>query len=194
MGKGARTKQAILDEGLSLTSRLGLEGLSIGSLAHRTGMSKSGLFAHFSSKEDLQRQILETGAQRFIEEVIAPALAERRGVPRIRAFFQRWLEWAERQTGGCVFIAVASELDDRPGPLRDLLVAKQKDWLDVLATAARIAVEEGQLRDDLDPDEFAYRLYSIYLAHHHFSRLMRDPTTHRRTQQAFEDLLAQARA
>lgn len=189
--KGEETRALILDTALRLASRLGLEALSIGGLAQEVGMSKSGLFAHFDSKESLQLAVLETAVARFIDEVITPALRAPRGEPRVRAFFERWMVWedAEYQPGGCVFIATANELDDRPGTLRDYLVSSQRDWMDALATAARIAVEEGHFRSDLDTRQFAYDLYSIILAYHHFSRLLRDPDARSRAAKAFDELL-----
>lgn len=185
----------ILDKALAMASALGLEGLSIGGVAKEAGLSKSGLFAHFKSKEDLQLQVLESAVERFIDNVIAPALRKPRGEPRLRAFFDNWMSWesSKAMPGGCPFIAAASELDDRPGRLRDYLVSSQRDWMDALATASRIAVEEGHFRSDLDGHQFAYELYSIILAYHHFNRLLRDPQSIERARQAFEDLIQQSR-
>jgi AcrR family transcriptional regulator len=194
--KGEQTREAILDRALALASTGGLEGLSIGALAQAVGLSKSGLFAHFGSKEDLELAVLRTAAERFVSEVITPALRAQRGEPRVRALFARWLDW-ERATylpGGCPFLAVANELDDRPGRVRDYLVQSQRDWLDALAGAAKIAVAEGHFRADLDADQFAYELYSIILAYHQFARLLRDPSTSDRCHRAFEDLIARYRA
>ena len=194
--KGDTTRATILERAFAAASRLGLEGLTIGALAEDVGLSKSGLFAHFRSKEELQLQVLETAVERFVETVVSPALKEPRGEPRVRTLFERWMEWetAKFQPGGCIFIATANELDDRPGPLRDRLVGYQRDWLDVLATAARIAVEEGHFRTGLDVEQFAYDLYAVILAYHHFSRLLRDPAAEERARRAFEDLLAASRS
>jgi len=196
MSKGEETKGAVLEQAFATASRLGLEGLTIGRLADEVGLSKSGLFAHFRSKEQLQLEVLETAVDRFVETVVAPALKEPRGEPRIRALFERWMEWesAPFQPGGCVFIAIAHELDDRPGPLRERLVQTQRDWLQALATAARIAVEEGHFRSDLDADQFGYELYAVILAYHHASRLLDDPGAERRARTAFEALLTASRA
>lgn len=193
--KGAETRALILDTALAQASQRGLEALSIGGLAQEVGMSKSGLFAHFDSKESLQLAVLQSAVERFIAVVITPALKAPRGEPRVRAFFENWMTWEEAkfQPGGCVFIATANELDDRPGPLRDYLVSSQRDWLEALATAAQIAVQEGHFREDLDTHQFAYDLYSIILAFHHFSRLLRDPDAPRRAHQAFDDLLRLSR-
>jgi AcrR family transcriptional regulator len=193
--KGEETRAAILDQALASASRLGLEGLTIGNLADAVGMSKSGLFAHFRSKEDLQLQVLETAVRHFVELVLAPALARPRGEPRVRSLFERWIEWekADFQPGGCIFIATANELDDRPGPLRDRLVGYQRDWLQAIATAARIAVEEKHFAPEVDVQQFAYDLYAIALAYHHFSRLMDDPAAEDRAKSAFERLMDAAR-
>ena len=196
MTNGEETRTAILDHAFAAASRLGLEGLTIGNLADEVGLSKSGLFAHFQSKEELQLRVLETAVGRFIETVVAPALKAPRGEPRVRALFERWVEWGNSylQPGGCIFIAAANELDDRPGPLRDRLVGYQRDWLQALATAARIAVEERHFRADLDTAQFAYDLYAVILAYHHFSRLMRDPAAEARARSSFDSLLAASRS
>jgi len=196
MTKGEETRTAILEHAVAKVSRFGLEGLTIGNLADEVGLSKSGLFAHFQSKEELQLQVLETAVDRFVETVVAPGLKAPRGEPRVRSLFERWMQWehSDFQPGGCIFIATANELDDRPGLLRDRLVGYQRDWLQALATAARIAVEEGHFRADLDTAQFAYDLYAIALAYHHFSRLIRDPEAAERARRSFESLLAASRA
>jgi AcrR family transcriptional regulator len=195
MGKGELTRQAILERAVGLASQVGLDGLTIGRLADDLDLSKSGLFAHFRSKEALQVQALTLAAERFTEIVIRPALAAPRGEPRVRALFNRWLEWprAFPQPGGCLFVAASAELDDKPGPARDLLVRLQKDWLDVIAGAARIAVAEGHFRKGVDPEQFAFDTYGIMLVSHFASRLLRDPRSWERARRAFASLLAAAR-
>jgi AcrR family transcriptional regulator len=187
--KGEETRAAVLDRAVDLASRIGLEGLSIGGLAGETGLSKSGLFAHFDSKQNLQLEVLRTSAERFVARVLAPALKKPRGVPRIRALFESWLSWSRSMPGGCFFVAAANELDDQPGPLRDQLVAYQRDWIGALATAARIAVQERQFKKNLDATQFAYDFYSILLAYHHFSRLMSYRDAEARARRSFERLL-----
>jgi AcrR family transcriptional regulator len=196
LSKGESTRRLILDHGLATASLVGLDGLSLGEMARQVGMSKSGLFAHFESKENLQLQVLETAVTRFVDSVVAPALRRPRGEPRVRALFQNWLAWSvsDWMPGGCVFIATANELDDRPGLLRDRLVASQRDWLSALAAAAHIAVEEGHFRPDLDTEQFAYEMYSIALACHHFHRLLRDPTAFERAASAFDRLVNDSRS
>ncbi|MCG8456337.1 MAG: TetR/AcrR family transcriptional regulator, partial [Holophagales bacterium] len=192
LSKGERTRLDILHKALQMSTTVGLEGLSIGSVAKAVGMSKSGLFAHFDSKEDLQMQVLDTGVGHWIRKVAAPAMKEPRGEPRVRAIFDAWLQW-ERATflpGGCPFIAAAVELDSRPGPLRDHLKKIQLDALDALATSARLAVGEDHFRADLDLQQFAHDFYSIILGYHHFTRLLDDERAGDRACQAFEELLA----
>ncbi len=194
--RGEQTRDAILERALSLASQVGLEGLTIGRLAEELDLSKSGLFAHFRSKEALQVQILERAAERFIEVVVKPALAAPRGEPRVRALFENWLRWPQAvpQPGGCIFVAAAAELDDRPGPARDCLVRLQRDWLDTLAGAVRIAIAEGHVRRGVDPDQVAFQMYGIMLVFHQATRLLRDGKAGDRARRAFEALLAAARA
>lgn len=195
MGKGALTRQAILDRAAALASQLGLEGLTIGRLAQELALSKSGLFAHFQSKEALQVQVLEHAAARFVDAVVRPALAAPRGEPRLRALFERWRAWPAESgmPGGCFFVAAATELDDRPGAARDVLVRQQKDWLDTMATVGRTAVAEGHFRQDVDPEQIAHDLYGIMLVYHLGSRLLADPRADARAARAFEALLAASR-
>jgi len=166
MGKGEQTRTAILDEALKIASRLGLEGLTIGSLADATGMSKSGLFAHFGSREDLQLAVLEHFAQLYGERVFVPVLKIERGLPRLQALFERWLDWtiASGLPGGCIMISAANEYDDRPGPIRDAVIANQHRGNAITQKAVRLAVEEGHLRSDTDPEQIAFEMLGIMLA------------------------------
>jgi AcrR family transcriptional regulator len=193
--KGEQTREAILTRALELVTRIGFEGLTIGRLAEDLGMSKSGLFAHFRSKEALQLEILGMAGARMVESVVKPALTVRRGEPRVRALFERWLAWEQSPSlpGGCPFMAASFELDDRPGPVRDFVVQNLRDWIDTLAGAARIAVHEGHFRADLDCEQFAHDCQGIGLAFVHASRLMRDPKAHARAASAFEALLRASR-
>jgi AcrR family transcriptional regulator len=196
MRKGDTTRQAIVDHAVDLARRVGLEGLTIGRLAEDLALSKSGLFAHFQSKEALQVQVLEAAAGRFVDIVVRPVLASPRGEPRVRLLFDRWLDWeGRRQTpGGCLFVHAAAELDERDGPARDRLVSLQRDWLESIATVARGAVREGHFRADLDPDQFAQEFNGVMLAYHQAARLLRDPEAEPRARRAFERLLVAARA
>jgi len=195
MRKGEQTREAILESAIRLASRVGLDGLTIGSLADELGLSKSGLFAHFGSKEELLVQMLERAAERFVEVVVKPALATPRGEPRVRALFELFLRWPEAvpQPGGCIFQAATVELDDRPGPARDRLVRMRRDWLAVVAEAVRRAIAEGHFRSDLDPEQFAFEMDGIALMWGHASRLLRDASADARASRAFEALLSAAR-
>ena len=192
--RGQATRTAILDHGIELATQIGLEGLTIGRLASDLGLSKSGLFAHFRSKEALQIQVLDAAAERFVEEVIRPAVRHPRGEPRLVTLFDSWLAWTKTTgPGGCLFVAAAAELDDRPGAVRDRLVELQKGWLETVAIIFRTGVAERHFRDDLDPHQFAHDLYSVMLGFHHASRLLRDPRAEKLAHAAFERLLSSAR-
>ena len=195
MSKGDATRQAILEHAVGLASQVGLGGLTIGRLAEDLDLSKSGLFAHFDSKEALQVQALELAAERFAAMVVRPALLAPRGEPRLRALFSRWLEWPKAfpQPGGCLFVAASVEMDDQPGPARDVLVRLQKDWLGVIAGAMRQAIASRHFRSGVDPEQFAFDLYGIMLVTHFSSRLLRDPKASGRASRAFSALLAAAR-
>ena len=195
MSKGQETKAAILDEALVLASRVGFTALTIGQLADHTGMSKSGLFAHFRSKEQLQLQTLAHARQKFIDITIRPALAVTRGEKRVRELFERWLVWeSEVLPGGCIFVTGGVEFDDQPGPMRDALVADQLDWLETIATVTSTAVAEGDFRADVDPQQFAFELQGLTLGYHHATRLLDDELALDRVRTAFESLLDRARA
>lgn len=190
--KGERTRAAILDAALRLVSKAGLDGLTIGALADATGMSKSGLFAHFGSREDLLLAVLNHGQQQFIEVVLTPALKKPRGVPRLRAMFVNWLDWTESADlpGGCPMIGGAAEFDDRPGPVRDMLASGQRAWIDTLQRAVRQAREEGQLRPDADPEQIAFEIFGIALVVHHHRRLLGYQRARERALVALDALLA----
>lgn len=194
MGKGQETKTSILDEALEIASQVGFTGLTIGKLAEQTEMSKSGLFAHFRSKEQLQLQTLDHARQRFTDTVVRPTLAAPRGEKRVRELFERWLDWeTDALVGGCIFVTASVEYDDQPGPMRDALVRDQQDWSDLIATVAATAVAQGDFRADVDPTQFAFTLQGLMLGYHHAGRLLRDPRSAEHTRAAFEQLLTTAR-
>jgi len=194
MSKGEATREAILDEATRVASRVGLEGLTIGSLAAQTRLSKSGLFAHFRSKESLQLQVVEHAAALFVDSVVRPALAAPRGEPRVRELFERWLGWCgSALPAGCVFVVATTEFDDQPGPVRERIVRAQRDWLETIATVFRTGVAEGHFHADADPDQFAHDLYGVILAYHHARRLLRDPEAEHRARHALDRLLDAAR-
>jgi AcrR family transcriptional regulator len=192
LSKGEQTRTAILDEALDIASKLGLEGLTIGSLADATGMSKSGLFAHFGSREDLQLAVLEHAARRYGEQVLMPVLKIERGLPRMRALFERWLDWSIESglPGGCIMISAAAEYDDRPGPIRDCVIANQRRGSALCEKAVRLAVEEGHLKPDTDPEQIAFEMLGIVLASHNHRRLLGDKETRKRALTAFAELVS----
>lgn len=196
VSKGEDTRSSVLGSALSLATQVGLEGITIGKLAEHVGMSKSGLFAHFSSKENLQIAILDEATERFIALVVAPALKKPRGEPRLRALLDNWVTWSKQpfMPGGCIFVVAGVELDDRPGPARDRFVASQRDWLATLAHAAKIAVEEKQFRKDLDTEQIAHELYSIAYGYHFLRRIGDPARAERRARAAIDRILADARA
>jgi AcrR family transcriptional regulator len=194
MSKGEETRAVILDEALGLASRVGFDGLTIGGLAEQTGMSKSGLFAHFRSKEQLQLQTLAHARRRFIDTTVRPTLSAPRGEPRVRELFDRWLAWATQALpGGCIFAAGSIEFDDQPGPMRDALVADERDWLDTIATVAETAISEGHFHPATDPRQIAFEVHGVMLGYHHAARLLRDPDAATRAHRAFEGILDRAR-
>jgi AcrR family transcriptional regulator len=189
--KGERTRAAILDAGVRIVSQAGLEGLTIGTLAEATGMSKSGLFAHFGSREDLMLAVLARGQEEFIRVVVNPALAQPRGLPRLRALFTHWIDWTQSADlpGGCPMIGGATEFDDKPGPVRDALAAGQRAWIDTLNRAVRQAIEQGQLRSDTDPEQVSFELFGMALVVHHHRRLLGYDKARSRALAALDTLL-----
>jgi AcrR family transcriptional regulator len=191
VNKGAQTREGILETAFETARRDGIEALTIGGLARAVEMSKSGLFAHFSSKTNLQKAVLAHARAVFTERVMRPAFSSPRGEPRLRALFDRWLEWAQSNevAGGCIFLAAAAELDDAEGPVRDYLVETQEEWLGSLARTITMAKEEGHMRADLDVELAAYQFYANMMAFHFYARLMRDDGAGARARETFESLL-----
>jgi AcrR family transcriptional regulator len=190
--KGERTRAAILDAALRIVSKAGLDGLTIGTLADATGMSKSGLFAHFGSREELLLAVLAHGQAEFTEVVFQPAMAKPRGLPRLKAMFTNWLDWTESADlpGGCPMIGGATEFDDKPGPVRDMLAGGQRTWIETLKRTVRQAVEEGQLPAGTDPEQIAFEMFGIALVVHHHRRLLGYPKARARALAALEKLLS----
>ncbi|MBX3601950.1 MAG: TetR/AcrR family transcriptional regulator [Rubrivivax sp.] len=174
--KGQQTRATILDAALALASHMGLEGLSIGALAEVTQMSKSGVFAHFGSREELQISVIREYHARFEEEVFFPAMHEPRGLPRLEALFERWVRRVSVEIdSGCIYISGAVEFDDRPGPVRDALAGMVQAWHAALSRAIAIAVDEGHLRADADRDQLLFEIHGLILALHHDARFLRIP-------------------
>lgn len=193
MGKGEETRLAVLDEAASVARAVGLGGLTIGTLAERTALSKSGLFGHFKSKESLQLQVLEHARSRFVDLVVRPALGAPRGEPRLRVLFDGWLRW-EAAPGGCLFVTSAAEFHQQPGPVRAEVVRGERDMLDMVSTMVRAGVADGAFRADVDPDQAAYEFNGILLAFHHAFHLMEDQHADRRARLALDALLDRFRA
>lgn len=192
--KGNRTRDAILDEAVVVAFRVGLGGLTIGSLAGQTQMSKSGLFAHFRSKEALQLAVLERARTTFTDLVIRPALGKPRGEPRVRELFERWIACGrDRAAGPCLFVKAATEFDDQPGRVRHQLAQDHQDLLDTIAQVCRTGVTNGQFGSDVDADQFAHDLYGVMLVYYLTHRLLEDPNAEPRARTAFEALLASMR-
>jgi len=189
--KGQQTRAAILDAALGLASHMGLEGLSIGALAEMMQMSKSGVFAHFGSREELQISVIREYHQRFEEEVFAPSIREPRGLPRLRAMFERWVRRVSVEIdSGCIYISGAVEFDDRPGPVRDALAGMVRTWHAALERAIRGAIEEGHLRADTDAAQMLYEIHGLVLALHHDARFLRNPGVLDRARAGFERVVA----
>jgi AcrR family transcriptional regulator len=195
MTKADSTKDRIVDHALAVASLDGLSGLTLGHLADVVGMSKSGLFAHFASKEQLQLDVIARARARFMRVVFQPALSAPRGEPRLRALFERWMQWEcdEALPGGCVFVRSAAALDDGTGPARDALAAAQQDWLDALTHAARLGLDAGHFRADVDPALFAFQLWSLALGYHYARHTLRDPHADQRVRAAFDALVVSVR-
>lgn len=183
--KGASTRETIIDRALEIARFSGVEGLSIGPLAQAVGMSKSGVFAHFGSREELQLAVLESAAERFGQDVLIGAMSQPRGLPRLRAIMLRWFDWIEGNTGGCVLLGSVSEYDDRPGALRDQVLRNVERWREALRRAIRQALDAGHLRDG-DVAQYAFELYAIPLAVHHEAGLFGYAAARRHGEAAIE--------
>lgn len=189
--KGQQTRAVILEAALGQASHMGLEGLSIGALAELTQMSKSGVFAHFGSREELQIAVIREYHARFEEEVFFPAVRAARGLPRLRALFELWVQRVSVELdSGCIYISGAVEFDDRPGPVRDALEAMVRAWQAALERAISLAIEAGHLRADTDTLQMLFELHGLILALHHDARFLRIPGALDRARTGFERILA----
>ena len=200
MKKGQRTKRDIVHRALALAGDVGLENVTLGRLAADLKLSKSGLFAHFQSKETLQRAVLSEAVARFTAEVIGPALEAPRGAPRITRLFERWLGWiadagaSDRQSRGrCIFMALSQEYDDRPGELHDAVAKSQRDWREFVARAAQLAIDEGHFAEDADAEQFAFEFAGIGMTYQQATKLLADTAAERRVRAAFGALMARYR-
>ncbi|MDB5882644.1 MAG: TetR/AcrR family transcriptional regulator [Ramlibacter sp.] len=188
--KGQQTKAAIVEAALGLATQIGIEGLSIGALAEVAQMSKSGVFAHFGSREELQISVVREYHRRFEEEVFYPAMKEARGLPRLRALFSNWMKRTSLEIdSGCLYISGAVEFDDRPGPVRDALMGSVKSWLEAMHRAVIQAKEEGHLRADIDEQQLAFEIHGLVLALHYEARFLKNPGSVARANAGFDHIL-----
>ena len=191
MQKGQQTKAVIIEAALGLATQIGLEGLSIGAIAEVTRMSKSGVFAHFGSREELQISVIREYFSRFEQEIFYPALQAERGLPRLHALFDNWMKRvAVEIQSGCIFISGAVEFDDRPGPVRDALATSVQTWLEALNRAIVQAQLCEQLQASADPQQIAFEIHGLILALHYEARFLKNPGSLERANTAFANILA----
>ena len=189
--KGQQTKAVIVDAALALAAQIGLEGLSIGAVAEITKMSKSGVFAHFGSREELQISVVREYHARFEQEVFFPAIQAPRGLPRLRAMFANWMKRTSTEIdSGCIYISGASEFDDRPGPVRDALVDSVSIWQAAVYQSIVLAKAEGHLQADADERQMAFEVHGLILALHYEARFLRVAGSIDRAHVGFDNILA----
>jgi AcrR family transcriptional regulator len=189
--KGQQTKAAIVDAALGLAAHIGLEGLSIGALAEVAHMSKSGVFAHFGSREELQISVVREYHARFEAEVFEPAMKAARGLPRLRALFNNWMQRTSMEIdSGCIYISGAVEFDDRPGPVRDALASSVRTWLAAMRRAVVQAKAEGHLVSDVDEDQLLFEIHSLILGLHYEARFLKAEGSIARALRGFDNILA----
>ena len=191
--RGLRTRRAILRKAVNIASVEGLEGLTIGKLASALRISKSGLFAHFGSKEDLQCAAVDEAREIFVEIVVRPAY-QLQGLKRLRALCENWIAYGEDRVfpGGCFFSAASLEFDDRPGRVRDQIVGLMKRWLGNLEQAARDAQSAGEIRKEVDVGQLAFEIQALAMGANWSSRLFRDPSVFRSVRSAILGRIEQA--
>ena len=189
--KGQQTKAAIVDAALGLATQIGLEGLSIGALAEVMRMSKSGVFAHFGSREELQISVIREYYARFEVEVFYPALEAPKGLPRLNALFKNWMNRTSVEIdSGCLFISGAVEFDDRAGPVRDALAGSVKTWLAAMNRAVVQSKQAGHLAHDVDEHQMAFEIHGLILALHYEARFLKTPGSVARAHTGFDNILA----
>lgn len=191
--KGIASRELILTCAYELAREAGLEGLSIGNVALSARMSKSGVFAHFGSREQLQLALLESVGARFLEFVKAPAIRAPRGLPRLRKMAERWCEWSRIHQSGCVLLSAATEYDGRDGLVRELVLRQQALWRDELKRAIRLAIDVGHLNADTDATQLAFEIYSLMLGLHHDAGLFGYEEARHRADLALKRLFASYR-
>jgi AcrR family transcriptional regulator len=194
MSKGYTTKETILKTAFELTSKFGLESLSIGELAKSVGMSKSGLFSHFKSKEKLQLMVMDYAAENFTLKVVRPALSEKRGIARIEAMMNNWKKWSSTYLpGGCPFLSAIVEFDDRPGLVREHIKKLQSTMVGTFSTSVKIAIEENEILKGTDTEQLAYELYSNMIGFHIYNRLLKDNNSILKFENSYSSIIARVK-
>lgn len=193
--KGEETRAAILDAAVRHAGVEGFDALTIGTLATRTGLSKSGLFAHFGSKEELQIATLEEAVRRYTEVAFLPSLKAPRGLKRLTALFDNWLQWTENcGLRACPMMSASIEFDDKPGIMHDAIVQHMQRFNQELMRSVQAAIETGELAADTDPEQFAFELFGIIASCYRSRNLFKDGNANRRAQQAFRRLVSSSLA
>lgn len=190
--RGQETKQLILSKAMKIASTVGIQGITIGELAKSIGMSKSGLFAHFENKDNLQLEILKLASEFFVDRVLKPSFQQPKGLPRLKALFENWMLFlndADSLPGGSIFIAASFELDDRPGLLKDFVQKSQNDLILNIEKCVQFAIECGHLNKNVNTTDFAWKLYSYVLGYHHFKRMLHSTESESLIRNAFNDLI-----
>ncbi len=194
MQKGQQTKAAIVEAALGLATHIGLEGLSIGALADITGMSKSGVFAHFGSREELQISVIREYHTRFEQEVFYPAMSSPRGIARLSAMFDNWMKRTSIEIdSGCIYISGAVEFDDRTGPVRDALASSVMTWHAAMRRAIEQCKDCGELRADTNEEQMLFEIHGLILALHYEARFLQNPGSIERAVMGFQNILARYR-
>jgi AcrR family transcriptional regulator len=194
MSKGSNTYDRLVDSGLKIGSTVGIRGVTLGNLATDAGLSKSGLFAHFGSKDDLQIALFNHAKALAGRTVAEPAFRQPEGLARLRALIDNWFGWTGRADlpGGCPFAAAAFEFDDLEGGVRDYVVSAHQEWVGLLEALTQDAVTTGEFRHDLDVEQFVWELHGIYLSNHVSQRLLKDPKAKERRRTAVDRLVSEA--
>ena len=190
MDKGIETREKILHAAMHMVRESGLNSLTIGETAKQVGMSKSGVFAHFDSRDELLLNVIAFTAQDFKVQVFDKALQHKRGLERIKALSRYWIRWSNQPSGGCPFMSGAFEFDDRPGVIRDALVKQEKAVHDIWERAARIAVEENEFKAETDCKQFAFEIFGNLLSFQIYKRLLNDVKAGQMYNISFQNILS----
>lgn len=194
--KSELTFAAIVDAAMDMAAAQGMESLSLGQIAKQLGISKSGVFSRVGSLEALQQAVLDEYNRRFLAAVFTPAMAFKRGLPRLNALVSLWMERASNveQTTGCIYIAGAFEYDDVQSPLRDVLESNLRRWRAAMVRTVTQALEAGHLRPDTDPEQLVFEVYSLMVGLMHDARFLRDPKAATRVRAAYDRLISTYRS